>query len=427
MQIPLPIHIHQAIGESDCKAIGHGYLHPDATICTVKSVDESQKKIGNLQYKLKVQGLHLKTEPTPEAGISFEKTNSISGVPAQPVPQIESFPKPKPRRLPSEAEMEAYSSLTETSEKEDRGSRRAGSSKTKRKKADAVKYLKKYLSSKREKSVSFEKSPSPKKPILRRDSASPEVKKKLVKRVTVTEVVEERRIPSSDEDKSEKMSSVSEKTLAISESSSETSRDESQLKSSIGEAGAPKIMVQSIDVKQALVTSVRVNAESATTTTEQEQSSGSGNETSPICRADISKARKKRSRKSGESSASSLELSENDSSSQDSQTYKQSVRIEIAYIVFNSPSRIWGDPNVKKIFIEYRFLDFDPEELETPNSIPKPQPGKKGEFNFVKVFQIDTKERRRLLQTMLEEKKRIRFTLVSEPGENDTLDCEDLG
>ena len=108
-------------------------------------------------------------------------------------------------------------------------------------------------------------------------------------------------------------------------------------------------------------------------------------------------------------------------------------------------------------FPEYKFLDFPPEDLETPYSLPhKPAAGKKQpaplNFNFKKVFQVDAESnyhRRQLLASMIvasgdDEDEgafsdEIPFTIVSEPNDEDDEDedekaeapsgdeCEDLG
>ena len=42
------------------------------------------------------------------------------------------------------------------------------------------------------------------------------------------------------------------------------------------------------------------------------------------------------------------------------------------------------DPNISNLYIEYSFLDVPQEDLETPFSLPKPNPGEKITFNFRK-------------------------------------------
>jgi hypothetical protein len=100
------------------------------------------------------------------------------------------------------------------------------------------------------------------------------------------------------------------------------------------------------------------------------------------------------------------------------------MRIEISYVLFNQNCRIWNDPRVKKFYVEYRFLNYT---FETEASLPKVQPGRRAEFNSVKAFLIDSKEKRSLLREVLKTKAKVQFTLVTEPAENDTIDCEDIG
>ena len=40
--------------------------------------------------------------------------------------------------------------------------------------------------------------------------------------------------------------------------------------------------------------------------------------------------------------------------------------------------------NIKQLFVSYMFLDYDPEQLETPFSLPKPKPNQPISFNFKK-------------------------------------------
>ena len=40
--------------------------------------------------------------------------------------------------------------------------------------------------------------------------------------------------------------------------------------------------------------------------------------------------------------------------------------------------------NIRQLFVSYKFLDYDPEQLETPMSLPKPKPNRPISFNFKK-------------------------------------------
>ena len=99
--------------------------------------------------------------------------------------------------------------------------------------------------------------------------------------------------------------------------------------------------------------------------------------------------------------------------------------------------------NVEKLYIEYKFLDLPPEELETP-SFPKPKAGGESfKLNFTKIISIDravhSKRRRKLAKLLTSEVSEeqakdgvtdstLVFTLVSEPTEDkEDQDCEDVG
>jgi len=40
--------------------------------------------------------------------------------------------------------------------------------------------------------------------------------------------------------------------------------------------------------------------------------------------------------------------------------------------------------NIKQLFVSYKFLDCDPEQLETPISLPKPKANRSISYNFKK-------------------------------------------
>ncbi|XP_033116274.1 protein fantom-like isoform X2 [Anneissia japonica] len=111
------------------------------------------------------------------------------------------------------------------------------------------------------------------------------------------------------------------------------------------------------------------------------------------------------------------------------------VTVTISHVSLEPETRVVEDENVERLFVEYRFLGCQPEELETPFSLPKPKPDHHIVFNFKKVFHIDPEEnrlRRDYLASMLlpedTSEGKIRFTLVSEPPEDKPdLECEDQG
>lgn len=51
--------------------------------------------------------------------------------------------------------------------------------------------------------------------------------------------------------------------------------------------------------------------------------------------------------------------------------------------IFDDAPALAND-NIKQLFVSYKFLDFDPEQLETPMSLPKPKPNRPASFNFKK-------------------------------------------
>jgi len=93
------------------------------------------------------------------------------------------------------------------------------------------------------------------------------------------------------------------------------------------------------------------------------------------------------------------------------------------------------DDKVSQLYVEYKFLDLPPEELETPFSLPKPSSLDKITFNFRKVIKVDRTDnspRRRLVSKMLrseeDHSRLLRFLVVSEPPDSEPdLDCEDIG
>ncbi|CAG7727380.1 unnamed protein product [Allacma fusca] len=425
-QNPIQVQIHQAIGSSDCQTLGKGILSPEQNSCTITSVISPEEPLGELKYKFLIKGADMKNvtavrvEMAQKPKLDSPKKTEPSSSSNTNEDTPKKLPVPKPRTLSTQPEINiSTSSQTEASDNEN--PIKIKRSKKKRfGEALIPKPLDRILD---EEQVVH----SPKRPILRKKSESPEVRKQP-KKVTVAEIVEERQIPTTEDEKSVSSEGTYEIKRPLPENFSEVSGDGSDLslaKRLAAEAGyeIPVIQVQSSGPPDP----PKSGPPPQDSTTEVSISSNSGDETpAPAVSSDTSRKRKsKKKTRSPLGSEDSFDSTE--TSSLDSNSYKQSIRIEISYIVFNSPCRIWSDTKVKKIFVEYRFLDFDPEELETPSSVPKPQPGKKAEFNFIKVFIIDNKERRRLLQGMLREKKRIRFTIVSEPGENDTLDCEDIG
>ncbi|GFW93992.1 x-linked retinitis pigmentosa GTPase regulator-interacting protein 1 [Trichonephila clavipes] len=111
-----------------------------------------------------------------------------------------------------------------------------------------------------------------------------------------------------------------------------------------------------------------------------------------------------------------------------------SIVICVSHLQLRADAAVLKDSLIKLLYVEYRFLDYPLEELETPFSLPKKGPPEKIVFNFEKVLTLKLKdlEKWNLLSKMLTsdspEASSIRFTVVSEPlPDEQSLDCEDIG
>ncbi|XP_075939356.1 protein fantom isoform X2 [Anarhichas minor] len=112
----------------------------------------------------------------------------------------------------------------------------------------------------------------------------------------------------------------------------------------------------------------------------------------------------------------------------------QRLRVEVVSLSLRPESRVSRDVSVVRLFVEYSLLDLPTEE--TPLSLPKPPQGKTINYNYSKVVPVDPENngaRRRLLRRVLQgrnpQMERIRFTVVSEPPEEEEQEreCEDVG
>ncbi|KAM7415414.1 hypothetical protein PAMA_019980 [Pampus argenteus] len=110
------------------------------------------------------------------------------------------------------------------------------------------------------------------------------------------------------------------------------------------------------------------------------------------------------------------------------------VRVEVVSLSLRPDSRVSRDSSVVRLFVEYSFLDLPTEE--TPLSLPKPPQGKSINYNYSKVIPVDAEThglRRLLMREVLQGQhppmERIRFTVVSEPPEEEEQEreCEDVG
>lgn len=60
------------------------------------------------------------------------------------------------------------------------------------------------------------------------------------------------------------------------------------------------------------------------------------------------------------------------------------VTIGVHDLVLNDKCSVFEDENCEKVFVSVEFLNYPPEELETPLSLVKGEPNKKYSFNFQK-------------------------------------------
>ncbi|KAM3609734.1 uncharacterized protein V6R79_019562 [Siganus canaliculatus] len=109
------------------------------------------------------------------------------------------------------------------------------------------------------------------------------------------------------------------------------------------------------------------------------------------------------------------------------------LRVEVLSLSLRPESRVAQDSSIVRLFVEYSLLDQTTEE--TPLSLPKAPDGRTINYNYSKVFPVDPEdhaERRRLLRRVLQggdpQLERIRFTVVSDPPEEEQdRECEDVG
>lgn len=60
------------------------------------------------------------------------------------------------------------------------------------------------------------------------------------------------------------------------------------------------------------------------------------------------------------------------------------LKIEIVGLILEENTQIMRAPSIQYLIVDYfGFLDFEPENVETPKSLPKPKAGIKAYFNFM--------------------------------------------
>ncbi|XP_076026908.1 protein fantom [Genypterus blacodes] len=109
------------------------------------------------------------------------------------------------------------------------------------------------------------------------------------------------------------------------------------------------------------------------------------------------------------------------------------LRVEILSLSFEPSSHIALDQSVQRVYVEYRLLGVPMETTETPMSLRKPTEGEEIHYNFTRVIYVNGSQSaplRQYLYTMMEgtdpNKGRLKFTVVSEPMDNDE-ECVDVG
>ncbi|XP_075806460.1 X-linked retinitis pigmentosa GTPase regulator-interacting protein 1 isoform X2 [Microtus pennsylvanicus] len=108
--------------------------------------------------------------------------------------------------------------------------------------------------------------------------------------------------------------------------------------------------------------------------------------------------------------------------------------IEIVSLAFCPEAEVMSDENIQQVYVEYKFYDLPLSETETPVSLRKPRAGEEIYFHFNKVIDLDPVEqqgRRQFLFAMLHaqdpEEGRLKFTVVSDPLDEEKNECQDVG
>lgn len=112
------------------------------------------------------------------------------------------------------------------------------------------------------------------------------------------------------------------------------------------------------------------------------------------------------------------------------------IRVEIASLTLDPCSEVVADESVERVFVEFQFAGVPAKETETPLSLRKPCQGEEIYYHFSKVIHLNGKEhedRRHFLYMLLEgsdtegERVRLKFTVVSDPVNEEDDDCRDVG
>ncbi|CAO2590410.1 X-linked retinitis pigmentosa GTPase regulator-interacting protein 1, partial [Lemmus lemmus] len=108
--------------------------------------------------------------------------------------------------------------------------------------------------------------------------------------------------------------------------------------------------------------------------------------------------------------------------------------IEIVSLAFCPEAEVMSDEDIQLLYVEYEFYDLPLAETETPVSLRKPRAGEEIHFHYSKVIDLDPVEqqgRRQFLFAMLRaqdpEEGRLKFTVVSDPLDEENEECQDVG
>ncbi|XP_041594802.1 X-linked retinitis pigmentosa GTPase regulator-interacting protein 1 isoform X2 [Vulpes lagopus] len=108
--------------------------------------------------------------------------------------------------------------------------------------------------------------------------------------------------------------------------------------------------------------------------------------------------------------------------------------VEVISLAFNPEAEVMGDETVRQVYVEYKFCDVPLSETETPVSLRKPRAGEEIHFHFSKVIHLDPlthATRRQFLRDALSgrgpEQGRLKFTVVSDPLDDEKKECQEVG
>ncbi|CAF3665994.1 unnamed protein product [Rotaria sp. Silwood1] len=106
------------------------------------------------------------------------------------------------------------------------------------------------------------------------------------------------------------------------------------------------------------------------------------------------------------------------------------VTLAIHDLMLYDNCSIYDDDDYANIFISINFLDYPPEELETPEALPKKRPFTMYSFNFQKDYSVRNPEQQAKLAKLIafDSSGEIQFDVIAEPCDNkQTFDCIDVG